>query len=93
MSVHAKLFVPFFLNFSDRMEPAVEGVVDTGVVSKLQSSLERVEKELQEAKERKASLERECVIYQTQLDVSDTTRSYQCMYMYIMLRKLIVDHI
>ena len=61
----------------------MEGVVDTGVVSKLQSSLERVEKELLEAKERKASLERECVIYQTQLDVSDTTRSYQYMYMYI----------
>ena len=51
------------------MEP-VEGVVDQGVVSKLQSSLERVEKELQETKERKASLERECVIYQSQLDVS-----------------------
>ena len=51
------------------MEPA-EGVVDQGVVSKLQSSLERVEKELQETKERKASLERECVIYQSQLDVS-----------------------
>lgn len=51
------------------MEPA-EGAVDQGVVSKLQSSLERVEKELQETKERKASLERECVIYQSQLDVS-----------------------
>ena len=44
--------------------------MDTGVVSELQSSLERVEKELQETKERKASLERECIIYQTQLDVS-----------------------
>ena len=48
----------------------MKDAVDTGVVSELQSSLERVEKELQETKERKASLERECVIYQTQLDVS-----------------------
>lgn len=48
----------------------MEGAVDSGVVSELQSSLERMEKELQETKERKASLERECVIYQTQLDVS-----------------------
>lgn len=51
------------------MEP-VEGAVDKGVVNKLKNSLERVEKELQETKERKASLERECVIYQSQLDVS-----------------------
>jgi hypothetical protein len=53
------------------VEPSAEGVVETrGVVSELQSSLERMEKELQETKERKASLERECAIYQTQLDVS-----------------------
>ena len=58
------------------MEPAVEGVVDTGVVSKLQSSLERVEKELQETKNRKASLERECAIYQTQLNVSVYARMH-----------------
>ena len=54
------------------MEPVDDGV-DQSVFNKLQSSLERVEKELQETKERKASLERECVIYQSQLDVSGSS--------------------
>ena len=44
--------------------------VDKEVIDDLRRSLERTEKELQVAKERKASLERECVIYQSQLDVS-----------------------
>ena len=43
--------------------------VHQGVVTELRTSLKRVEKELQDTKERKASLERECVIYQSQLDV------------------------
>ena len=46
-----------------------ESSVDQGVAKDLRSSLERVEKELEDTKERKSSLERECVIYQTQLDV------------------------
>ena len=75
-----------FLYFSTRLEPE-EGVVDQGVVSKLQSSLERVEKELQETKERKASLERECVIYQSQLDVSGGNSL-----MSIILMKLTVEY-
>ena len=52
-----------------RME-SLDGGVDQDVVSKLRSSLESVEKELRETKGMKASLERECVIYQSQLDVS-----------------------
>ena len=75
-----------FLYFSTRLELG-EGVVDQGIVSKLQSSLERVEKELQETKERKASLERECVIYQSQLNVSGGNSL-----MSIILVKLIVEY-
>lgn len=68
----------FFLYFSARMEPG-EDVVDQGVVNELKNSLERVEKELQETKERKASLERECIIYQSQLDVSSHSGNLEAL--------------
>ena len=61
--------INFILPFSIK-EESEGGGVDVGVVSELKSSLERVEKELNATKERKACLERECVIYQSQLDVS-----------------------
>ena len=42
-------------------------------VSELQRELQALQKELKELRERKASLERECVIYQSQLEVSVAT--------------------
>ena len=53
--------------------------MDQGVAKDLRSSLERVEKELEDTKERKASLERECVIYQTQLDVRRESALLLCL--------------
>ena len=38
-------------------------------VQKLQKDLEETQRELREMKDRKMSLERECVIYQSQLEV------------------------
>lgn len=64
--------------FSGVTEPPRESV-NQAEVSELKNSLERVEKELQLTKERKASLERECVIYQSQLDVSCTQNTYMYM--------------
>ena len=64
----------FFIS-STGMESS-EDVVDKIVVTKLENSLGKVEKELQETRERKASLERECVIYQSQLDVSEMHVSF-----------------
>lgn len=42
-------------------------------VSRLKGELEASQKELKELRERKVSLERECVIYQSQLEVSICT--------------------
>ena len=64
-----------------KVEGGSSDSVDQGVVTELRTSLKRVEKELQDTKERKASLERECVIYQSQLDVSCS--DYTCSSSYI----------
>ena len=64
-------------------EETDQKAVDLEVVSGLKSSLEKVEKELQTTKEQKASLERECVIYQSQLDVSGHSIHCTCSRRYL----------
>ena len=43
--------------------------VDASVVQELQKALESTQRELRDMKDRKESFERECVIYQSQLEV------------------------
>ena len=43
--------------------------VDASVVEELQKALESTQRELRDMKDRKESFERECVIYQSQLEV------------------------
>ena len=52
-------------------------------VSELKRELQASQKELKELRERKASLERECVIYQSQLEVWVALDLSTYMYMYI----------
>lgn len=48
-------------------------------VQKLQKDLEETQRELREMKDRKMSLERECVIYQSQLEV----RWFECRWVWV----------